>query len=74
MELNLKPEADATLMQRLAPGLLLLGSAVLVTILDQVYTAVSGEVLTIASLRSNILAGLMMMVGVALCLYRLKRD
>jgi serine/threonine-protein kinase len=73
-ELNLKPEADATLIQRLAPGLLVLGSAVLVTILDQVYTAISGEVLTIASLRSSLLAGLMMLVGIALCLYRLKRD
>jgi eukaryotic-like serine/threonine-protein kinase len=73
-ELNLKPEADATLIQRLAPGLLVLGSAVLVTILDQVYTAISGEVLTIASLRSSLLAGLMMIVGIALCLYRLKRD
>jgi serine/threonine protein kinase len=73
-ELNLKPEADATLIQRIAPGLLVLGSAVLLTILDQVYTAISGEVFTIASLRTSILAGLMMLAGIALCLYRLKRD
>lgn len=72
--LNLKPEADATLIQRMAPGLLVLGSAVLVTVLDQIYTAILGEVFTIASLRSSILAGLMMLVGIALCLYRLKRD
>jgi hypothetical protein len=73
-ELNLKPEADATLIQRIAPGLLVLGSAVLLTILDQVYTAISGEVFTIASLRTSILAGLMMITGIALSLYRLKRD
>jgi serine/threonine-protein kinase len=73
-QLNLEPEADATLIQRMAPGLLVLGSAVLVTILDQVYTAISGEVFTIASLRSSIVAGLLMLVGIALCLYRLKRD
>ena len=73
-ELQLKPDADATLVQRIAPGLLVLGSAVLVTILDQVYTMISGEVFTIASLRTSILAGLLMIVGIALCLYRLKRD
>lgn len=73
-ELKLEPAEDASLIQRIAPGLLVLGSAVLVTILDQVYTAISGEVFTIASLRTSILAGLMMVVGIALCLYRLKRD
>jgi hypothetical protein len=54
--------------------LLVLGSAVLLTILDQVYTAISGEVFTIASLRTSLLAGLMVLVGIALCLYRLRRD
>jgi serine/threonine-protein kinase len=73
-ELRLKPSADATLIQRIAPGLLVLGSAVLVTILDQVYTMISGEVFTVASLRTSMLAGLMMIVGIGLCLYRLKRD
>jgi hypothetical protein len=73
-DLNLQAHADATLLQRIAPGLLVLGSAVLLTILDQVYTAISGEVFTIASLRTSLLAGLMMLVGIALCLYRLRRD
>ena len=44
------------------------------TILDQVYSAISGEVFTIGPLRTSVVAGLVMVAGVALCLYRLKRD
>jgi hypothetical protein len=51
-----------------------LGSAISITILDQVYTSISGEVLTIAGLRTSIVAGLIMLVGIGLCVYRLKRD
>jgi hypothetical protein len=65
---------DASLVERLLPGGLVLGGAILVTILDQVYSAVSGEVFTIGPLRSSVLAGLVMVLGVGLCLYRLKRD
>jgi hypothetical protein len=62
------------LVERLLPGGLVLGGAILVTILDQVYSAVSGEVFTIGPLRTSVIAGLVMIAGVALCLYRLKRD
>lgn len=73
-QLKLAADPDATLVQRLLPGGLVLGGAIVVTILDQVYSAVSGEVFTIGPLRSSVLAGLVMVLGVALCLYRLKRD
>jgi hypothetical protein len=62
------------LVERLLPGGLVLGAAILVTILDQVYSAVSGEVFTVGPLRTSVLAGLVMAIGVGLCLYRLKRD
>jgi hypothetical protein len=42
--------------------------------MDQLYTKISGEVFTLAGLRSSAVAGLMMVLGIALCLYRLKRD
>ena len=72
--LNLAPSPHASLLQRLLPGGLVLAGAILLTILDQVYSSVSGEVFTIGGLRTSVIAGLLMLVGVALCLYRLKRD
>jgi len=68
------PDPDASLATRLLPGGLVLGGAILVTILDQVYSAVSGEIFVLAGLRTSVVAGLFMLIGVALCLYRLKRD
>jgi hypothetical protein len=65
---------DATLVERLLPGGAMLGGAILVTILDQVYSVVSGEVFSIGPLRTSVIAGLVMVLGVALCIYRLKRD
>jgi serine/threonine-protein kinase len=73
-QLRLAADPDATLVQRLLPGGIVLGSAILVTVLDQVYSAVSGELFMIGPLRTSVLAGLVMMLGVALCLYRLKND
>jgi eukaryotic-like serine/threonine-protein kinase len=64
----------ATLVERLLPGGLVLAGALLVTILDQVYSAVSGEVFTLGPLRSSVIAGFAMVVGVILCVYRLRRD
>ena len=72
--LSLAAPPNASLVERLLPGGVLLGSAILVTILDQVYSSISGEVFTIGPLRTSVLAGLVMAVGVGLCLYRLKRD
>jgi eukaryotic-like serine/threonine-protein kinase len=71
---KLAAEPDATLVQRLLPGGLVLASAILVTIMDQLYSLASGEVFTLLGLRTSVLSGLVMVLGVALCLYRLKRD
>jgi len=73
-ELRLAAPADATLVQRLLPGGLLLGAAIAVTLLDQVYTMTSGEVFTLGPLRTSVLTGLVMVLGIGLCVYRLKRD
>ena len=73
-ELKLAPGPHASLFQRLLPGGLVLTGAILLTILDQVYSSVSGEVFTIGPLRTSVVAGVLMLVGVALCLYRMKRD
>jgi hypothetical protein len=72
--LKLAADADATLVERLLPGGVVLGSAILVTILDQIYSAVSGEIFMLGPLRTSVLAGFVMLLGVGLCLYRLKHD
>jgi serine/threonine-protein kinase len=72
--LRLAADPHATLIERLLPGGVLLISAILVTILDQVYSGLSGEIFTLGGLRTSVLAGLVMLIGTALCLYRLKRD
>jgi serine/threonine-protein kinase len=73
-QLQLAAPPHATLLERLLPGGLVLAGAILVTILDQVYSAVSGEVFTLGPFRSSMIAGFAMVVGVVLCVYRLKRD
>ena len=73
-QFKLAADPHATLVERLLPGGLVLGGAILVTILDQVYSAISGEIFTIGPLRTSVLAGLVMLLGVALCVYRFKRD
>jgi hypothetical protein len=60
--------------QRLWPGGIVLACAILVTMLDQAYSAASGEVLSLFGLRTSVIAGLFMLLGLALCVYRLKRD
>jgi eukaryotic-like serine/threonine-protein kinase len=71
---KLAAEPRATLVTRLLPGGVVLGSAILVTILDQIYSSVSGEIFTLGGMRTSAVAGLVMLLGIALCLYRLKRD
>ncbi len=72
--LKLAAEPDATLLERLLPGGLVLAGAVGVTILDQLYSIASGEVFTLLGLRASAPAGLFMLLGIAWCIYRLKRD
>jgi eukaryotic-like serine/threonine-protein kinase len=72
--LKLAADPDATLVERLLPGAVVLGGAIVVTILDQVYSAISGEIFMIGPLRTSVLAGLVMVLGVGLCAYRLLRE
>jgi serine/threonine-protein kinase len=72
--LKLSADADATLVERLLPGGVVLGGAILVTVLDQIYSMVSGEIFMLGPLRTSVLAGFVMLLGVGLCLYRLKHD
>lgn len=72
--LKLGPGPGSSLTARLLPGGVMLVSAILVTMMDQLYSKVSGEIFTIGGLRSSVVAGLLMLMGVGLCLYRLKRD
>jgi len=71
---KLAADPHATLAVRLLPGGVVLASAILVTILDQVYSSVSGEIFTLGGLRTSAVAGLVMLIGIGLCVYRLKRD
>jgi len=72
--LKLAADPDATLVERLLPGGIVLGGAIVVTMLDQVYSAISGEIFTIGPLRTSVLAGLVMVLGVGLCAYRMLRE
>jgi hypothetical protein len=65
---------DASIVERLWPGAVVLAGAILVTALDQAYSAASGEVFTPFGLRTSVAAGVLMLVGLGLCVYRLKRD
>lgn len=71
---KLAAEPGASLARRLLPGGLMLGGAIAVTLLDQLYSAIFGEVFSVFGLRTSVLAGLVMLVGIACCIYRLKRD
>jgi serine/threonine-protein kinase len=72
-QVNLLPAEDASLLQRVLPGLIVFGFAILLTVLDQVYSVVTGEVFSLGPLRTSLLGGLLMVVGVAISVFRLKR-
>jgi serine/threonine-protein kinase len=71
---SLRPAKDASLLQRILPGAIVFGLAILLTVLDQVYSVVTGEVFSLGPLRTSVLGGLLMVVGVAISLLRLKRQ
>jgi hypothetical protein len=54
--------------------LIVLASAVLVTVLDQVYSIATGEVFSIGGMRTSMVAGLLLVAGLGLCAYRFKRQ
>jgi hypothetical protein len=70
----LAADPNASWVERLLPGAVILASAILVTILDQLYSWVSGEIFSLGGLRTSVLAGVVMLFGLGLCAYRLKRD
>lgn len=74
LRFKLAAAPDASLLERLLPGLLVVVAAIGVTVLDLVYSIASGEVLSVLGLRASVPAGIFMLLGVAWCLYRLKRD
>jgi hypothetical protein len=53
---------------------LVIAGAILVTVLDQLYSIITGEVFSIGAMRSSVVAGLLMAVGLGLCAYRFKRE
>ena len=67
------PSESASLSARLLPGAVVLACALLLTILDQVYTAATGDLMSIGPLRTSVLSGLLMVVGVVLCVVRVIR-
>jgi hypothetical protein len=71
MPVSLAPKADATVMERLLPGLVVAGVAILVMILVTLYSVVTGESSGASPLRW--LAAIMLLAGVALCIYRVRK-
>jgi hypothetical protein len=57
-------KSEASLVRRLAPGIVLLCASIVLTIVDQTYAGSSGEVLTLGPLRATWLAALLMLAGV----------
>jgi len=74
LRLSLAAAEHASLKVRLLPGAVLVAGAILVTILDQSYSAFSGEVFMVGPLRTSVLAGIVMLAGIGLALFRLKRS
>jgi hypothetical protein len=72
--LKLAARPDASLLERLMPGGLTVGAALGVTILDRLYSVASGEVMTLGGFRASVPAGMVMLLGIVWCIYRLKRD
>ena len=70
MQVQFAPHEGATTLERLKPGLIVLGVATLMIILEVVYSAATGDVFSIAGLRTSVLAAILMVAGVLLCVFR----
>jgi serine/threonine-protein kinase len=60
------PKVERSVMRRLAPGLAVAGSSIVITLLDRAYAAVTGEVFTLGPLRTSWVAGFLLLAGLAL--------
>jgi hypothetical protein len=65
------PHEDASTLERLKPGLRVLGIGTLMIILEVLYSAITGDVFSIGPLRTSILAAALMVAGLLLCVFRL---
>jgi serine/threonine protein kinase len=54
------------LARRLLPGLMVAGSSVALTLLDRIYVAVTGEIFTLGPVKTSMIAGVLLVVGLAL--------
>jgi tRNA A-37 threonylcarbamoyl transferase component Bud32 len=64
-------DEDAPLGLQLVPGIALIGLALLVTVVDQVYVAATDEVLALGPIRPGWFAGLFLLGGIGLVAYRI---
>jgi serine/threonine-protein kinase len=60
------PKLERSVVRRLAPGLAVAGSSIVITLLDRAYAAVTGEVFTLGPLRTSWVAGFLLLAGLAL--------
>jgi hypothetical protein len=68
---TLAPAQGATLLERLLPGGIVLGLALLLAVLDQAYSAAAGEIFSLGPLRTSVVSGLLMVLGIGLCVFRM---
>lgn len=62
---------EKTLLQRLRPGIALIGASILVTLVDQAYAASTGEVFALGPLRAGWIAGPLVLAGVVMVILQL---
>jgi hypothetical protein len=62
---------EPTLLQKALPGAALIGASILLTIVDQAYSAATGEMFTLGPLRATWIAGLLLLAGLGLLVYRM---
>ncbi|HEX6765317.1 MAG TPA: hypothetical protein VF103_07560, partial [Polyangiaceae bacterium] len=65
------PSSPPTLARKLAPGVAMAVTSVLITLLDHVYASYSGEVFSIGPLRTTSIAALLLLGGIGLVALRL---
>lgn len=61
-----RPPEPVPLARRLVPGLAVAGSSIVLTLLDRAYVAITGEVFTLGPLKTSMIAGLLLVAGLAL--------
>lgn len=69
------PKVELPIGRRLVPGLVVAGGSIVLTLLDRVYVAITGEVFTLGPLKTSMIAALFLVVGLGLAGRELlKRD